>query len=169
MQETWVLSLGQEDALEKGIAAHSSILAWRIPWTEEPGQLQSMGSQRVRHDWMTFTSLHIVVEYPPVVFQEVQGQFDFFFFFLISIWLCWVFIVPCVTFSCDLQTLSCCMEDPVPWPGIKPRPPALAAWSLSHWTSREIPTIWFLKICMWAGFDLLKKIMYLFIFGCVWS
>ena len=50
MQETWVQSLGQEDPLEKGMATHSSILAWEIPWTEEPGGLQSMGLQRVRHD-----------------------------------------------------------------------------------------------------------------------
>ena len=50
MRETWVRSLGQEDALEKEMAAHSSILAWKIPWTEEPGRLQSMGSQRVRHN-----------------------------------------------------------------------------------------------------------------------
>ena len=50
MQETWVQSLGQEDPLEKEMATHSSILAWRIPWMEEPGGLQSMGSQRVRHD-----------------------------------------------------------------------------------------------------------------------
>ena len=50
MQETQVRSLGQEDPLEKGMAAHSSILVWRIPQTEEPGGLQSMGSQRVRHD-----------------------------------------------------------------------------------------------------------------------
>ena len=50
MQETQVRSLGQEDSLEEGMATHSSILAWRIPWTEEPGRLQSMGSQRVRHD-----------------------------------------------------------------------------------------------------------------------
>ena len=48
--ETWVQSLGWEDPLEKRIATHSSILAWRIPWTEEPGRLQSMGSQRVRQD-----------------------------------------------------------------------------------------------------------------------
>ena len=47
-QETQVQSLGQEDPLMKGMATHSSILAWRIPWTEEPGRLQSMGSQRVR-------------------------------------------------------------------------------------------------------------------------
>ena len=50
VQETGVLSLGQEDPLEKEMATHSSILAWRIPWTEEPGGLQSMGSQRVRHN-----------------------------------------------------------------------------------------------------------------------
>ena len=49
-QEMWIQSLGQEDPLEKGIATHSSILAWRIPWTEEPGGLQSMGSHRVGHD-----------------------------------------------------------------------------------------------------------------------
>ena len=49
-QETWVPSLGREDPLEKEIATHSSILAWRIPWTEEPGGLQSMGLQRARHN-----------------------------------------------------------------------------------------------------------------------
>jgi len=52
-RQMWVLSLGQEAPLEKGIATHSSILAWRIPWTEEPGGLQSMGSQRVGHDLVT--------------------------------------------------------------------------------------------------------------------
>ena len=50
MQETWVRSLGWEDLLEKEMATHSSILAWRIPWTEEPDRLQSMGSQRVGHN-----------------------------------------------------------------------------------------------------------------------
>ena len=50
MWESRVHSLGTRDPLEKGMATHSSILAWRIPWTEEPGELQSMGSQRVRHD-----------------------------------------------------------------------------------------------------------------------
>ena len=51
MQETLVWSLGQEDPLEKEMATHSSTLAWRIPWMEKPGELQSMGSQRVRHNW----------------------------------------------------------------------------------------------------------------------
>ena len=50
MWETQVQSLSWEDLLEKDMATHSSILAWKIPWTEEPGRLQSMGSQRVRHD-----------------------------------------------------------------------------------------------------------------------
>ena len=50
MWETWVRSLGWEDPLEKGKATHSSILAWRIPWTEEPSGLQSLGSQGVRYD-----------------------------------------------------------------------------------------------------------------------
>ena len=53
MQETWVPSLGQEDPLEKGMVTHFSILAWRIPWTGEPGGLQSTGSQRIGHDWVT--------------------------------------------------------------------------------------------------------------------
>ena len=50
MWETWVRFLGWEDPLEKEMAIHSSTLAWKIPWTEEPGRVQSMGSQRVRHD-----------------------------------------------------------------------------------------------------------------------
>ena len=50
MRETWVRSLGGEDPLEKEMAIHSSNIAWKIPWIEEPGRLQSMGSQRVRHD-----------------------------------------------------------------------------------------------------------------------
>ena len=49
-EETWVRSLGREDPLEKGMATHSSILAWRVPWTEEPGGLQLMRLQRVGHD-----------------------------------------------------------------------------------------------------------------------
>ena len=56
MQETWVQSLGQENPLEKEMATHSSTVAWKIPWTEEPGRVQSMGSQRVGHDWVS--SLH---------------------------------------------------------------------------------------------------------------
>ena len=55
MQQTCLRFLGQEDLLKKEMAPHSSILAWRIPWTEKPGGLQSMGSQRAKHDWATNT------------------------------------------------------------------------------------------------------------------
>ena len=53
MQEMWVQSLGQEDPMERAVATHFSILAWEIQWTKEPGRLQSMGSQRVRHNLAT--------------------------------------------------------------------------------------------------------------------
>ena len=59
LRETWVRSLGQEDPLEKEMATHSSILAWRIPWTEEPDRLQSIGSQRVGHNCATSLSLSL--------------------------------------------------------------------------------------------------------------
>ena len=59
VQETWVWSLGGEDPLEKGMATHSSILIWRIPRTEEPGGVQSVGLQRVRHDWTTNTMTNV--------------------------------------------------------------------------------------------------------------
>ena len=58
MQETRVQSLGLEDPLEKEMATHSSILVWKIPWTEKPGWLLSMGSQRVGHDWVTSLSIY---------------------------------------------------------------------------------------------------------------
>ena len=62
MQEMWVRSLGQEDPLEKEMATHSRILAWKIPWTEEPGRLQSIGSQRVRHNLVTKNTLCIFAQ-----------------------------------------------------------------------------------------------------------
>ena len=70
MRDTWVWSLGWEDPLEEGMATHSSILAWRIPLTEEPGRLQSMGSQNVRHVWVT---KHAWTATVLKLFQEVQG------------------------------------------------------------------------------------------------
>ena len=68
IQETRVQSLDQEDPLEKEMANHSSILAWKIPWMEDPGRLQSMGLQRVRHDWVTSLLLHYTV-------FMIRGQF----------------------------------------------------------------------------------------------
>ena len=68
MQETWIWSLGWDDPLEKGMAIHSSILTWRIPWTEEPGGLQSVGSQRVGHNWATNTfTFHFHASKPEVI------------------------------------------------------------------------------------------------------
>ena len=64
VQETQVQLLHWEGPLEKGMATHSSVLVWRIPWTEEPGRLQSMGSQRVRYDWVTNTfTFHKLIEW----------------------------------------------------------------------------------------------------------
>ena len=72
MQETQVQSLGQEDSLEKGMATHSSILDWRIPWTEEPGRLQSMGLQRVGHDWAINTHTHTHIHSVPVADKHMK-------------------------------------------------------------------------------------------------
>ena len=85
MRETQVRSLGREDPLEKEMETHSSILAWKIPWMEESGRLQSMGSQRVRHDWATtslsFTlydetlNLHVTKTWPPTVEWDTWPSF----------------------------------------------------------------------------------------------
>ena len=70
MQETWVWSLGREDPLEKGTTIHSSSLALRIPRTEESDRLQSTGSQRVRHDWMTNTSTDLHIPFKEASFTQ---------------------------------------------------------------------------------------------------
>ena len=75
MQETWVLSLGREDFAEEGMATHSSILAWRIPWTEELGGRQSTGSQRVRHDWGTDTNQgHYANMFFCKIYTDISGR-----------------------------------------------------------------------------------------------
>ena len=76
MQETLVQSLGQEDPLEKEMATHSSILAWRIPWTEEPGGLQSIGLQRARHDWSNLACMHMyTMDYYSAIKRNEIGSF----------------------------------------------------------------------------------------------
>ena len=67
--------MGWEDALEEGMATHSSILAWRIPWTEEPGRLQSMGLQRVGHDRVTFTKSRKTSKEPNLVIISENREF----------------------------------------------------------------------------------------------
>ena len=75
MQETQVQSLGWEDLPEKEMATHSSTVVWKIPWMEEPGRLQSMGSQRVRPDWTTSLSLFFHVKWKGLTFhQELKGE-----------------------------------------------------------------------------------------------
>ena len=74
-QEIWVRPLGQEDPLQKGMATQSSILAWEIPRTEEPGGLQSVGSQRVRHDGTQTIVLFKLLEEPPYDFPQWLHQF----------------------------------------------------------------------------------------------
>ena len=74
MQETRFRSLGQEDPLEKEMATHSSVLAWRIPWTEEPGRLQSMGSQRVSHDLATSLSFLSFFSVIVLIGSDAEGN-----------------------------------------------------------------------------------------------
>ena len=70
MWETWVQSLGREDPLEKEMATHSSTLAWRIPWTEEPGELQSMGLHGVAKSWTRLSNLTFIFTLSDAVFQH---------------------------------------------------------------------------------------------------
>ena len=74
MQEIWVQSLSQEDPLEKAVATHSSTLAWKISWTEEPGRLQSTGSQRVRHDRVALCQLTPTTHLSPPLPQQPKSS-----------------------------------------------------------------------------------------------
>ena len=79
VQETWVCSLGLEDPLEEDMATHSSVLAWRVPWTEEPGGLQSIGSQRAGHDCLTNTSTFIMMRRKDgQMHREVRKRYDIY-------------------------------------------------------------------------------------------
>ena len=91
MQETLLWSLSQEDPLEKGMATHSSILAWRIPWTEEPGGLQSMGSQRVGHDWPINTHIHTHTHSFITLLDSPPEKWFIFFFWKRQLCFCLAF------------------------------------------------------------------------------
>ena len=137
MQDTRVQSLGWEDPLEKEMAAHSSILAWKIPWMAEPGRLLSMRLQRVGHDWATSLthSLTKAIRYwlnhnkfvqdPIKNYLHLSNYFLFFFFFkYLFIWLCQVLIAAHGIFDlcCKVWSLNCSMWDLIPWPGMEPGP-----------------------------------------------
>ena len=77
-------------------------------------------------------------------FKKFTGSLKKYLFYWFT-WLFWVLTVTCRIFSCYKQTLSCGMWDLVPWPGMEPGPHQLGAWSLSHWTTREVPLLWLLE------------------------
>ena len=97
-----VWSMDQEDPLEKEMATHSSIPAWRIPWTEEPGKLQYMGSQRVRHDWTT--NITLLLHY---IYNYLHGVFITFS------WVAQSCLILCDPIDCNVCQASC----PSPTPG----------------------------------------------------
>ena len=88
VQETQVWSLGGEDPLEKGMATHSNILAWRTPWTEESGGLQTTGSKRVGHDWLSYTfSFHFAMVLSNHEFNSLHGELSLCLWFALGIQL----------------------------------------------------------------------------------
>ena len=99
MQEKWVWFLGWDDPLEKAMATHSSIFAWRNPWTEEPGRLQFMGLQRVRHDWACthgssiFSFLRNLIQFSTVIaliyISNISSQMFLFLQILANICYLW--------------------------------------------------------------------------------
>ena len=113
VRETWVQSLGQEDLLEKGMATHSSILAWRIPWTEEPDGLQSLGSQRVGHDWATNTFTFLSMDHYKQTWSLLSIKDKCI---IILFWLGLLFII----FIFWPHHAVCRIL--VPWPRIEPGP-----------------------------------------------
>ena len=105
MQKTWVRSLGWKDPLEKGTATHSNILAWRIPWTEEPGGLQSMGSQRVGHN--RALSIHFLKLNRS---QNVTVSWSWFVFILVFFFLTPSSVIPVDRTLCHLQFQCECLS-----------------------------------------------------------
>ena len=119
MQETRFRPLGQEDPLEEGMATHSSILAWRIPWTEEPGGLQSIGSQRVGHNWSDLACVHVLLSVSTFIIPSFKNFIFLFYFFMFRL---------CRT-ACGIL---------VSWLGMEPLSPAVEAQRLNCYTTREV-------------------------------
>ena len=102
MWETWVRCLGWEDPLEKVMATHSSILAWRIPWTEESGRLQSIGSQKLRHNWQIFTFTQYLF------FFKNKNFFPFLPRFLLRLYIYIYIIQQCTQVKLHFLYYTCC-------------------------------------------------------------
>ena len=122
MQETRVRSLGREDPLEKEMAIHSSILAWRIPWMEKPSRLRSMASQRVGHDWATSPSPSVEMQGRKRLFlHNADGQVNFYTNISLeaTFWE-WIILVHSLShiWLCQLHELQ---HDRLPCPSPSPR------------------------------------------------
>ena len=137
MQETWVWSLCWEDPLERGMATHSSILAWKIPWTEKPSGLQSMWWQSLGHNWAinTFT-LSLIVKLITLCSKNVIGMWFVFGNLLRCALLYFLFIyfLP-HHLACGILILC---------PGITTDPPAVEAQINNLWIAREVP--WLISV-----------------------
>ena len=163
MQETPVQSLNQEDSLEEEMAAHSSILPWKIPRTEEPGELQSMRSQRSGHNWVpaskssSVKDIHILVQpesrtllhlYPGIIFNIILLGLTSIPCLIAQVpldsekkYMIFRFLKYCLFIYLAAPGLCCCTWDLVPWLEIEPGP--LLWQCTSHWTPREVPTFFF--------------------------
>ena len=117
MQKTQVWSLGQEDPLEKEMVIHFSTLAWKIPWTEEPGRLQPMGSQRVRHDWATLLSFFLVTSYMIIKRWPWLPGLPWLRFHFVRerLWFLWVHccFIPSLRALCPNTSVCGCPESPM--------------------------------------------------------
>ena len=118
------LSCSMWDLLEKAMAIHSSTLAWKIPWAEEPDSQQPMWSRRAGHDWSNLTA-------------AVESL---------------IIIVASRIFSCGIKTFSCSMWDLVPWSRIGPRPTVLGAWSFKPWNTREVSLCTVTESVNWCSY-----------------
>ena len=138
-------------ALEKQMATHSSVLAWRIPGTEVPGGLPSMESHRVRHNWNDLAAAAVSTRedgWPErqwlfwvkikhnrvMTWSQLLGLKIIFFLTVLKKKNC----LAALGLSCGMQTLGCGMWDIGPWPGVRPGSPVLGMQSLSYWITREI-------------------------------
>ena len=127
MQETRVRSLNQEESLEKGLATHSSVLAWKIAWTEEPGGLQSMGSQKLGHDWATntftfaytymymYVCIYIYIYY---IHTHIYSLFQILFHYNFLgniVGPCCFSILYIAVYICQVQASNVSLSCPFPW------------------------------------------------------
>ena len=148
MQESWVRSVGQEDAPDKGMATHSNILAWRIPWTEEPHRLQSMGSQRVRHDCgtniTTTTTIFVMslnwctVMNPTILLLCIKIMFHFYYSSHVFDLFSEDYLLVSrsqVTWSGSVSGLR--MDDPVAPTGLPPLLVPWAVWAVTESANTE--------------------------------